>query len=299
MVAATLVGPGRRRSAGVLGIIGRFRSLGTILAVAAIALMSAACVGSSEGFETDISIVLESDPTIVDRTSTSATLLAITKVDLVCAIAYGLTEEYGLLTTDDDMASGGHSDHHPRLVGLQPDTLYHYRLGGIGPDGTVYRSRDFTFRTPAADPGAFLPSGDNLAAMDAGARVTGVSSNFGGTDIDGTWGANNAIDGDPKTAWSTDGDGNGAWIEIQLAQETRVTAIGFWTRTMGTSAEVSRLTVTADAGATAGPFELDGPNAPGYFPVEIVGTTLRFDVAESSGGNTGAVEIEVYGEPAN
>ena len=35
------------------------------------------------------------------------------------------------------------------------------------------------------------------------------------------------IDGDPGTQWSSNGDGNDAWIEIDLATETRVTGVGF------------------------------------------------------------------------
>jgi hypothetical protein len=49
--------------------------------------------------------------------------------------------------------------------------------------------------------------------------------------------------------------------------------------------------VTVDGGDTFGPYSA------GADPVEVKfrGTILRFDVTESTGGNTGAVEIEVYG----
>ncbi len=46
----------------------------------------------------------------------------------------------------------------------------------------------------------------------------------------------NAFDGDAATAWSSDGDGDYAWIEMGLAGLTHITRVGFWTRTMGSSA---------------------------------------------------------------
>ena len=203
------------------------------------------------------------------------------------------------IATDTDMAGGGHSDHHPRLTGLEPDTVYHYRLGGIGPDVTVYRSQDLTFRTPPAEAGTGQrPSGDNLASLANGARVIGVSSNFGG-DNTGAWGANSTLDGSASTAWSSNGDGNEAWIEIELPDETHVTAIGFWTRTMGSSAEVFSFAIVTDLGETHGPFNLDGADVTKYIDTDFVATRLRFQAIETSGGNVGAIEIEVFGDPAS
>ena len=242
----------------------------------------------------DIVGVLLSGPTIVDIGPRSATLVADSNVDLVCAVAFGTTTDYGQIATDLDMGGGGHSDHRPVLTGLETDTLYHYRLGGLGPDGTVYRSDDFTFRTPPeADAGDQQPS-DGIVALS----VTCVSSNFGGGGNDGLWGASNAIDGDFGTQWSSDGDGDDAWIELRLPSRTRVTAIGFWTRTMGASAQIFSFQVVTDIGETYGPFALDDAADLRYFDVDFTAERLRLEAIYTSGGNTGAVEIEVYGEPA-
>ncbi len=275
--------------------------LRTIAASLSVVLLALAACGNDStpaGNVRDIDEILVSGPTVVDVTARSARVVAETSLDVVCAVAYGPTTAYGGLVTDDDMAGGGHSDHGPRLFGLEPDTEYHYRLGGIGPDGTVYQSRDFTFRTLPAEEGSGVSRGDNVALTSMGASVAGASSNFGGAANDATWGANGAIDGDPTTAWSSNGDGNDAWIEVALPGTTHVISLGFWTRTMGDSAEITTFQVVAEDGAVYGPFTLDGADTVYYFNADITTGRLRFEVVESSGGNTGAVEIEVYGEPA-
>jgi len=126
---------------------------------------------------------------ILDIGSTSVSVRATTRETTVCAVSYGPTTDYGRIATDDAMDVGGHKDHHPVLIGLEPDTLYHYSFGGVGPDGTVFRSQDFSFRTLPAAAGALpKPEGENLAALEAGARVLAASSIFGGADFAARWG---------------------------------------------------------------------------------------------------------------
>ena len=185
----------------------------------------------------DLTDILEFEIQVVDITSTSATVTAQTSIDVACAVAFGTTTEYGRLAVDSDMGGTGHGDHHPLLTGLEPDTEYHLTFGGIGPDGTVNGYKDLTFRTKPADAEPASRSQDkNLALAENGGRVTRVSSNYGSPLMDSSFGANNALDGNQSTQWSSQGDGNGAWIEIEFAQDSHVTSLGFWTRTMGTSA---------------------------------------------------------------
>ena len=67
---------------------------------------------------------------------------------------------------------------------------------------------------------------------------------------------------------------------------------------MGTSAEILSFRVVTDTGQTAGPFLLDGPGVASRFDVDFTATVLRFEAVESTNGNTGAVEIEAFGDPA-
>jgi hypothetical protein len=221
----------------------------------------------------------------------SASIVFTSQVPIVCNVAYGTDTSYGRLSL---MAmTGPLTDHDVQLLGLEPSTTYHFRVTVTDQKANVYGSDDSTFTTSEGD-GNDQPSGRNVAAPAAGAKVVGVSSNWADGNLDSSFGGNKAIDGDPSTAWSSDGDGDGAWIEIELDQKYDLDAIGFWTRTMGTTAQISRFTVSTEAGSQLGPFDLPDAATIYYFNVQVQAKRLRFEVDASSGGNTGAVEIEVY-----
>lgn len=256
-------------------------SRGFITAVVAGGLVVSACAGASE--VPDFAEIAASQPTFTFPSATSARLDVQTTIQAVCAVAYGETEDLGALATDQDMDAAGHQDHGPLLVGLAPNTTYFYRLQGVGPDGTLYQSELFTFATPAAQEAS---AGENLALT---ASVVDVSSEFSDD-----FAAANAIDGNSATEWSSRGDGDDAHLTIDLGAETGVTGIRFATREMSDgSAITTTYTVTIESGTVFGPF--DAGLTPPLVAVEFTARTLRFDVDSSTGGNTGAVEIEVYG----
>ena len=233
-------------------------------------------------------------PQIVDITDVDAVLRFESSIPLACSVVYGKTTDYGQISTDQDMAGGAHTDHQPVLSGLESDTEYHYRVQGAAADGTLYVGEDGTFRTlPAQD-----ADETNLASLDAGAQVVDVSSNFGGAANDQTWGANSAIDGDRATAWSSAGDGNDAFIEIELAGPAQLHAVEVWTRLMSDgSAQIRAFTLTTEGGEVLGPFTLQDAARAYRFEVDVTARSLRLDVVESSGGNTGLVEFGAYGRP--
>lgn len=218
-----------------------------------------------------------------DPSGTGAVLQVGTSIDVVCAVAFGRTEELGQLSTDDDMAGGAHDDHSPRLRDLEPDTNYFYRLQGVGPNGELYQSDLMTFRTPLP---AETGLGDNLAPSAASVMAS--------SEFSASFAAANAVDGDLGTEWSSRGDGDDAWIQIDMGREVTVEAVAFMTRSMGDgSSSTQGFTITVDGGAPSGPysaFELLTP-----IDVDLTGQVFRFDVDTSTGGNTGAVEVAVYG----
>lgn len=255
--------------------------LGLVLALACI--LPASVVAESDPPVRDFAEIQSGDVAIVlDLAGTLATVEVTTTMDAACAVVFGEDPSFGRLATDPTMAGGGHRDHRVPLGGLTPDTAYVLRLQGSGLDGNLYRSRIHGFRTPAVSTTA-------SADLAIGARVVDVSSEFSTA-----YAATNAVDGDLSTEWSSMGDGNGASITLDLERVVDVTSIAFRTRHMGDgSAITDTFSVTVD-GQEYGPF----PAGPEPVPVRFTGQTLRFDVDTSTGGNTGAVEIQVYGSPA-
>lgn len=271
----------------------------TVVVILVFALTLASCTPPTatapEAPVRPIADILVSGLEFTDIGAETATMLVETNIPVACAVVYGTTPTYGQIAVDSDMAGGGHSNHHPLLTGLEPDTVYYARVQGVGPDGTLYRSEEYTFRTSPAD--TQTEGTPNLASTANGARIVGVSSNYGSGADDSSFGALNAIDGNPATQWSSNGEGDEAWIEIELAAETHVTRIGFWTRTMGSSAQIESFQIVTDKGETVGPFALSDASQVFYFEADFVARRLRFEAVTTSGGNTGAIEIEVYGEP--
>jgi hypothetical protein len=237
--------------------------------------------------------VTESAVQILDITSSSARLNFIGKIPLACTVVYGTKTDFGSAAVDTNMNGGAIVEHNPLLLKLEPDTEYFYRVQGSGEDGTLYVSEISTFRTLPQSTAAV----ENLLSPENGGQIVGVSSNFGGQPNDGSWGLLNAFDGNDNTAWASNGDGDNAWFEVQLAQRSHVTRIEFWSRVMSDkTSEIFEFTVTTDTGEVYGPFKVDDAEQAYSFDVDFVATSLRFEVVSSSGGNTGAREVAVYGE---
>lgn len=247
-------------------------SIGIMLILGVVAAASA---GPIEDFRD-----IQASPITVtpDPSGRSATLEVETTIDAACSVVYGPDESFGSIAVDGDMDGGAHADHHPVIGGLMPDTEYLYRLQGTATDGTIYVSEVMSFRTPPEPVG-----GPANFALDA--VVSGVSSEFSDA-----FAAANAFDGDGTTEWSSSGDGDDAWVEIDLGAPRHVAEIVFHTRSMNDGSSVTETyAVTAD-GQEVGEFAADTPA-----PIDREAQVLRFDVLSSSGGNTGAVEIQVLG----
>lgn len=223
----------------------------------------------------------------------TATLPIVTSVSVACTLVYGTTPEFGQLTLDQDMDGGTHSNHSPLLIDLDPETTYYFRVQGIDDAGNIYLSETMTFTTPPQS----TEENNNLLSPDNGAEILGYSTAFGGADVDDTWGIGSAFDGSSNSAWSSAGDGDDAYVEVQLAQRAVIQEVEFWTRSMSNNtAQIFEFTITTETDEVYGPYELPSADQAYIFDVEFEAETLRFDVTDSNGGNTGAVEIAVYGD---
>ena len=256
------------------------------LASAGVVLVIAGCSGADgadvaiEPIEPILAGEIEID---VDPSGTTADFSVATNIPVACAVVYGTDASFGSIAVDNDMQDGAHVDHGPLLTGLMPDTEYHYVLQGSDAAGTIYRSEVRTFRTPPA-----LETGLEPNVATAGS-VIAASSEFSGT-----FAAANAIDGDLGTEWSTDGDGDDAWIEIDLGQTRQITAVAFRTRQMTDGTAITDTFTIMIDDRFFGPF-VAGPE-PTVLDQATGGRIVRIDADDTTGGNTGATEIEIFGD---
>ena len=232
------------------------------------------------------------EPEIARVTDSGASIHFSTETPTLSSTAFGTTEDFGRLVRAPGRTPA--ENHEVSLPGLQADTEYYLETIVIAESGELLRSSMSTFTT--AESAEEVDYGENHATLEAGAEIYAVSSNFG-NDPTGSFGAVNSIDGDPGTEWSSQGEGDEAWIEIKLAESREITGFGFWSRTMGETGEIRRLKVITGEGEILGEFDL--PDAERLYNFTLPPTEtqiVRFEVVNSTGGNTGAREIRIYGD---
>ncbi len=211
-----------------------------------------------------------------------------------CAVEYGLDagnlDGYAEDPTMDE-SNPFSVDHEVPLVGLVSDARYMWRAVVVDPNGRTYESDVLTFAT--------LPASDLGVNVAGDAVVVGVSSNFGDAANGEAWGADAAIDGDAATEWSSDGDGDDAWIEVEWATAVTLSGARVRSRKMADGTSIVTSFTLSDGSSTFGPFDLPDPDvAEGFtFDDPITTDRLRFDVETSTGGNTGLRELELFVGP--
>ena len=281
----------RQRANG--GIIMRKSKL--IITVGAFALLVAACTGGSDG-EAPVrpfsevqatDATFENDPTFPGR----GILRVATTEPMICAIVWGETEDLGSFNNSLDMNGTGIVEHDVLLPGAEAGKTYFYQLQGSTADGSLYQSELLTFTLPPSD----IATTDDAAAehgvnVAEGAAVTDVSSEFSES-----WSGANAFDGDLNTEWSSAGDADAAFITIDLGSAQEIAGVEFLTRTMADgSATTETFFVVVDDGDRVGPFVAGNPANPVVNEASFTGQRLRFEVQDTTGGNTGAIEIRAF-----
>lgn len=216
---------------------------------------------------------------------TSAVLRVQTDPPTVCAVAYGKTAALGSIANDPEMGGTAISRHVVLLGGLSPNTTYRYLLTATDARGQVFQTPTLaTFRTTAQATGAAL--GRDVAV---GAKVVAVSSQWSSA-----YRAAYAVDGNLASEWASAGDGDRAFITIELARPTAVDGVAFLSRAMSDGSSITRsFAVVVDGKRRYGPFPAGNTIDPRVARVDFTGRRLRFEVVSSTGGNTGAAEIEV------
>ena len=230
----------------------------------------------------------ENDPDVPGR----GIFRVVTTEPMICAIVWGETEALGRFNNSLDMNGTGIEDHNVLLPGAEPGATYYFRVQGSTADGTLYQTELATFTLPAAtaaDGGGPTPVATGPDLRDL-ARVVEASSEFSAA-----WAASHVLDGDLATEWSSAGDGDDAYIVIDLGAPQEVAAFEFVTRSManGTARTLTYWVVVDDI--RYGPFEAGTPADPALILERLSTQQLRFEVERSTGGNTGAMEIRIYG----
>ena len=229
-------------------------------------------------------LVFERDPSDPSRGIFRVT----TSEPMICAIVWGPTRTFGRFNNSLAMNGTGIAQHDVVLPKAKGGVRYFYVVQGTTADGTLYRSKVGRFELPKVAGGAEGIAGQRNVAPDA--TVVDASSEFSTA-----FAAANAIDGTTSTEWSTKGDGDRGFITLDLGAVTDVTSVEFLTRSMADgSAITNRYTITADDGEPLGPFPAGTVAKPRPSAVNVSARTLRFDIASSTGGNVGAVEIRVF-----
>lgn len=230
-----------------------------------------------------------------DPTTSNRGIFRVTTTEpMICAIVWGETEAFGNFNNSLAMSGTGIIDHDVFLPGAEAGRTYYFQVQGSTADGTLYRSEVGTFeiavptRSAAASTASAVSGADGVnLALDA--SIVEVSSEFSDA-----FAAANAIDDSGTTEWSSAGDGDDAFITIDLGTDADIGSVEFITRSMADGTAITEtFSVTVDGDEVFGPFPAGTPIAPAPAVLDTTGQLLRFDVETSSGGNVGAVEIRV------
>lgn len=229
-----------------------------------------------------------------------------TRVETSCEAELGDdAESFDRRYTDPNMDPDNPYDvvHEVPLTGLQPQTQYWVRARAVDRDGVEYLSEPLRFTTSALDADAGDNGGvpedlENFARTPELATVTEVSSVFGGTDYDGAWGIHKALDGSPASEWSTQGDGDDAYVVLDLGELRSIRRFAFQSRKMADGTSIVRsVRLMLDSGAAIGPLPTPDPDTMYRFDFDppLAARVVRLDAVETTGGNTGAKEIQLWG----
>lgn len=271
----------------------RFRwVLGLLLLLAACGGDDTTSSGASDGAEIrpfsevqDSEFAFELDPADPTRGIFRVT----TSEPMICAIVWGEDDTFGRFNNSQSMNGTGIIEHDVALPDVEPGTEYRFLVQGTTADGTLYRSEISSFAIEGGDAaaGVELPAGENVAT---GAVVVDASSSFSDSFVPEL-----ALDGDLGTEWSTRGDGDGAFLVVDVGAPVDLGAVEFVTRSMSDGSAVTEtFTVSADGGEPLGPFPAGTPATRRPSDITLRGQVFRFEVVSSTGGNVGAVEVGLY-----
>ncbi len=221
-----------------------------------------------------------------------------TSVPTSCDLEWGLAEDVlDQIATDPDMAEGETAiDHDIALEDLSALTTYYLRARAKDQQGNTEYSETISFRTLSVDDIDPTDGKTNVALLDQGTVVSSVSSNWANGDNDSSFGIHNAFDGEMTSEWSSNGDGDTASVTIDFGAVRELSYFAYRSRMMtdGTSI-ISKVKVIAN-GQEVGVYETPDHRQRYVFEISpaVFTQQVTVEAVETTGGNTGAKEIQFF-----
>ncbi len=242
------------------------------------------------------------DVRATDIGSDRATVRFDTVGETTCEVQWGTSEKdlsHHAIDPDMDPDNPFALTHRVPLEDLPPKTRVYFRAWAMSRSNETFYSSTYSFETKTA---AAVESDErvNVASLDSGATVTGRSSNFGDAKDSDAWGAQMAIDGQMSTEWATGGDGDAAYLELDLGSVHRIDAVAFRSRKMSDgSSIIQSFELVFDEDETVGPFDAPDPDERYVFELARPYSTqhVRLNALKTTGGNTGIKELELLAVP--
>jgi len=233
----------------------------------------------------DVTPPVISSVTATSISSSSATITWMTNEASDSQVEYGLTTSYGNSTTLNPSLVTSHS---AGLAGLSANTLYHYRVKSKDASTNLAVSGDFTFTTTTGS------SGGNLA-LAATASASSEDVNHGQTAAKAIDGVVDGWPGDHTKEWASDGEGSGAWLQLNFPSAVTINKVIMYDRPgLGTEVLAAQLTFSSGSPVSVGALDNEGAAMQVTFSSRTV-TWLRFIVTDAEGSDLGLAEIEVFG----
>lgn len=229
--------------------------------------------------------VFEADPTNGER----GIFRVSTTEPMICAIVWGETEQLGRFNNSLAMNGSGTVGHDVFLPGAIRGRTYYFRVQGSTADGTLYQSEMATFEIPGSPAAASAEAADGRQNLALDATIAEVSSEFSDA-----FAAANAFDDSGTTEWATAGDGDDAFVVLDLGEQRQIADVEFLTRSMLDGTAVTQtFTVAVDGSEPIGPFPAGTVVERNTAALDVSGRLVRIDVETSTGGNVGAIEIRL------
>lgn len=218
-----------------------------------------------------------------------------TSIESTCEVQFGT--ESTLLdasATDPNMEPGTYlTEHEVPIEDLLPDTTYYFAPIAEDRSGQVFTGSTYEFTTLA---GTAVDLMTNVALSSNGAGVSSVSSNWSNGANDSGYGADRAIDGQMTTEWSSDGDGDDAFLEVDLGIAREVSVIGVRSRKMADGTSIVKSFDLVVGEQVLGPFATPDPDVRYLIPLQpaVSMQVVRLRAVETTGGNTGLKEFQLF-----